>query len=77
MHAIEQFKQAMQGAGLPPPEIIHPDGHIHRFSANGKRGDKAGWYSFHADGIPAHRRFFRCCGKPKGARINSLKFFFH
>ena len=53
MQAIEQFKQAMQGAGLPPPEVIHPDGHIHRFSANGKRGDTAGWYSFHADGIPA------------------------
>lgn len=53
MQAIEQFKQAMQGAGLPPPEVIHADGHIHRFSANGKHGDKAGWYSFHADGIPA------------------------
>lgn len=53
MQAIEQFKQAMQGAGLPPPEVIHPDGAIHRFSTNGKHGDKAGWYSFHADGIPA------------------------
>ena len=53
MQAIEQFKQAMQGAGLPPPEVIHSDGAIHRFSTNGKHGDKAGWYSFHADGIPA------------------------
>lgn len=53
MQAFEQFKQAMAYAGLPPPEVICPDGAIHRFSTNGKKGDTSGWYVFHADGIPA------------------------
>lgn len=53
MQALEQFKQAMAHAGLPPPEAICPDGAIHRFSTNGKRGDTSGWYVFHADGIAA------------------------
>lgn len=53
MQALEQFKQAMAHAGLPPPEAICPDGAIHRFSTNGKKGDTSGWYVFHADGIPA------------------------
>lgn len=26
---------------------------MHRFSTNGKRGDVAGWYVMHDDGIPA------------------------
>ena len=53
MQALEQFKQAMAHAGLPPPDAICPDGTIHRFSTNGKKGDTSGWYVFHADGIPA------------------------
>ena len=53
MQALEQFKQAMAHAGLPPPDAICPDGAIHRFSTNGKKGDTSGWYVFHADGIPA------------------------
>ncbi|TXF13704.1 AAA family ATPase [Pelomicrobium methylotrophicum] len=49
----EHFKQAMRQAGIePPPEII-ADGKIHRFSANGRRGDDAGWFVLYADGIPA------------------------
>jgi len=52
--AIEQFQQAIAGAGLPVPEVIHGDGTLHRFSTNGKRADQSGWYVFHDDGdLPA------------------------
>ena len=47
------FRAAIQGAGLTPPEVIEPDGRIHRFSSNGKRGDDSGWYVLHGDGIAA------------------------
>lgn len=50
--AIEQFRNAMQGAGIAPPEIINADGVLHRFSTNGKPDDDAGWYVYHSDGIP-------------------------
>jgi putative DNA primase/helicase len=50
---IEQFRAAIRTAGISPPEVIEADGKLHRFSSNGKRGDDAGWYVFHADGIPA------------------------
>lgn len=49
----EQFRQAIAAAGLEPPDTIHDDGAIHRFSTNGKRGDDSGWYIHHGDGIPA------------------------
>jgi putative DNA primase/helicase len=51
--AIEQFRTAIHSAGLNPPEIIEPDGKLHRFASNAKRNDDAGWYVFHEDGIPA------------------------
>jgi putative DNA primase/helicase len=51
--AIEQFRAAIHNAGLHPPEVIEPDGKLHRFASNGKRSDDAGWYVFHDDGIPA------------------------
>jgi putative DNA primase/helicase len=50
---IEQFRAAIHSAGLTPPEVIQPDGKLHRFASNGKRGDDAGWYVLHVDGIPA------------------------
>ena len=50
---VEQFHDAIQAAGLKPPEQIKDDGNLHRFASNGKRGDDAGWYSLHGDGIPA------------------------
>lgn len=50
---IAQFREAIRSAGLIPPDVIEPDGKIHRYSSNGKRGDDAGWYSLHEDGIPA------------------------
>lgn len=51
--AIEAFRTAIEAAGLTPPDSIHGDGAIHRFSTNGKRGDDSGWYLLHLDGIPA------------------------
>src|SRR5207249_10080750 len=51
----EQFRDAIVAAGLAPPHYIDADGKVHRFASNGKRGDKAGWYFLHLDGIPAGR----------------------
>lgn len=49
----DQFAQAMTIAGLVPPDTIHADGLMHRFSTTGRRSDRAGWYVLHADGLPA------------------------
>lgn len=49
----QQFRDAIQSAGLEPPDAIQADGKLHRFSSNGKHGDDAGWYILHGDGIPA------------------------
>ena len=51
--AVVAFSDAIRAAGLTPPEQINADGEIHRFGANGKRTDDAGWYSLHLDGVPA------------------------
>ncbi len=53
LSATEQFRDAIQSAGLIPPEVIESDGKLHRFASSGKHGDDAGWYSLHGDGIPA------------------------
>ncbi len=50
---IEHFRLAIAAAGLEAPDNINPDGAIHRFSSNGKRGDDSGWYMLHTDGIAA------------------------
>lgn len=50
---VEEFRAAIHSAGLNPPEVIAPDGKLHRFASNGQRGDDAGWYVFHSDGIAA------------------------
>ena len=50
---ITQFRAAIRNAGLTPPELIEPDGKLHRFASNGKRSDDAGWYVLYDDGIPA------------------------
>ena len=50
---MEHFRTAMRDAGLQPPEVIEPDGKLHRFSTNGNARDTAGWYVFYSDGIPA------------------------
>lgn len=49
----ETFRDAIRTAGLEPPDVIEPDGKLHRFTSNGKRGDDAGWYVYYGDGIPA------------------------
>ena len=50
---MEPFRTAMRDAGLQPPEVIEPDGKLHRFSTNGNPHDTAGWYVFYGDDIPA------------------------
>ncbi|MGE5141448.1 MAG: AAA family ATPase [Rudaea sp.] len=53
LDAQMQFRDAIARAGLTPPDNIRADGELHRFASNGKRGDDAGWYVFHANGIEA------------------------
>lgn len=53
MGAIQQFRDAIRAAGLTPPDEIEADGKLRRFGSNGRRGDDAGWYVLHDDGIPA------------------------
>jgi putative DNA primase/helicase len=51
---VEPFRDAIGAAGLEAPRHIQADGELHRFaSSGGKRGDDAGWYVLHTDGIPA------------------------
>jgi putative DNA primase/helicase len=50
---IDQFRRAMQAAGIDPPDEIVADGRLHRFATSDKSNDDAGWYTLHADGIPA------------------------
>ncbi len=47
------FAEAIAAADIAPPEHIIADGRLHRFPANGRKGDDAGWYVLHGDGIPA------------------------
>ncbi|MDA8129639.1 MAG: toprim domain-containing protein [Betaproteobacteria bacterium] len=49
----QQFRDAIQAAGLTPPDVIEADGKLRRFASNGKRGDDAGWYLLFGDGVPA------------------------
>jgi P4 family phage/plasmid primase-like protien len=42
--------EVFRSNGMTPPDEISFDGEIHRFSANGKPRDKAGWYSASQDG---------------------------
>ena len=50
---LDGFRQAIADAGLLLPDHIDADGQIHRFSTNGKTGDKAGYYCLHLDGVAA------------------------
>ncbi len=53
MTPIEQFRDAIQSAGLSAAVDIRPDGTLWRFSSSGKYGDDSGWYVMHGDGISA------------------------
>ena len=50
---LAAFSDAIRAAGLTPPDVIDADSELHRFSSNGVRGDEAGWYVLHLDGVPA------------------------
>lgn len=54
-----QLSDAIQAAGLEPPEQIYIDGKLHRFRTGtrgrGGHGDKSGWYVAYPDGVPAGR----------------------
>ena len=52
-HIIDEFRDFIGSQGMEPPPTIMADGKVHRFSANGKKSDAAGWYVLHLDGIPA------------------------
>lgn len=49
----QQLIQEIESYGYTPPSQILADGRIHRFSTNGKRGDKSGWYICHSGAIYA------------------------
>ncbi|MDZ4214027.1 MAG: toprim domain-containing protein [Rhodocyclaceae bacterium] len=53
INPVAQFSDAIRAAGLPPPDVIEADGKLHRFATNSKRGDDAGWYVLHIDGVSA------------------------
>lgn len=63
MNHIAEFQSAILSAGIQPPEHIEADGKLHRFSANGKRDNDAGWYVLHMDGVPAGS--FGCWSGPE------------
>ena len=53
INPLQAFQAAMLAAGMTPPDTIIADGKIHRFATNDRRGDDAGFYVLHLDGIPA------------------------
>lgn len=53
MNAVDQFKSAIEAAGMTAPDDVQGDGKLHRFSPTGKRRDDAGWYVLHLDNLPA------------------------
>lgn len=50
---ISAFKEAIHARLGIAPSRINADGKRHRFSANGKPKDEAGWYILHLDNKPA------------------------
>ena len=50
---IEQFRAAIEAAGIQAPDHIEDDGQLHRYSTSGKASDTSGYYVLHGDGIPA------------------------
>ncbi len=60
VNPLEYFAEAIRNAGLPCPDQIMPDGKLHRFSTNGKSGDKAGFYALFDNGGGHYGGFFGC-----------------
>lgn len=51
---LDDFKDAMDAAGLSTCDTVIPDGRLHRFRVQGdKAGSRNGWYILYGDGIPA------------------------
>lgn len=51
---VDQFRAAMEAAGLATDATIEADGKLHRFRVQGDRRDQRnGWYVLHPDGLPA------------------------
>lgn len=50
---MNEFLDAIRATGITPPERIEADGQLHRFPANGKKHDDAGWYVLFPDAVPA------------------------
>ena len=48
---IDKFRNAIEALGISAPDEIYDDGKLHKYSTNGKRGDDAGWYFLHGDGV--------------------------
>ncbi|MDP1647416.1 MAG: toprim domain-containing protein [Rubrivivax sp.] len=53
MNPADAFTLAIEAASFTPPADIRADGTLHRFAPTGRRGDDAGWYVLHLDGVPA------------------------
>ncbi|GHT94705.1 hypothetical protein AGMMS49545_16420 [Betaproteobacteria bacterium] len=53
MSDVEQFKAAMAGRGIIPPDKLIADGALHRCDVEGKRGKGDAAYILHLDGIAA------------------------
>ena len=50
---IDQFRTAIEAAGIQAPDHIEDDSQLYRFATNGKASDKSGYYVLHCDGVPA------------------------
>ena len=50
---IQQFRAAMTGRGIVPPDEILADGKLHRCDAEGRRGKGDASYLLHMDGLAA------------------------
>jgi putative DNA primase/helicase len=65
--SIEHFRTAIESAGIQPPEVIEPNGQLHRFATNGKPRD--GWYVLYDDEIPAGGGHWPCPNASGGSGI--------
>jgi putative DNA primase/helicase len=52
-NAIQQFRAALAGRGIVPPDEIEADGELHRADVEGKPNGKDAAYLLHLDGVPA------------------------
>ena len=50
---LQQFREALAGRGIVPPDELIADGQIHRCDVKDKKGKKGASYLLHLDGIPA------------------------